>query len=120
MPRPWSIFDIAGKEKEITALEKKSADPDFWNDAAGAQSDMRQLAEKKKVVQRWRELESKLADLSEMMELSAEDGALQAEVAEEVNDLASYLDGLEFELAFSGEYISSAGSAAETCLSTFS
>ena len=104
MPRLWSIFDIAGKEEEIAALEKKSANPDFWNDPTGAQSDMRQLAEKKKVVQRWRELEGKLADLSDLMEISTEDDALQAEVAGELNELATYLDELEFELAFSSEY----------------
>jgi peptide chain release factor 2 len=104
LPRPWSIFDIAGKEKEIAALEKKSARPDFWNDPAGAQSDMRQLAEKTRVVQRWRGLESKLADLSELMEISLEDDALQAEVEKELNELTAYLDELEFELAFSGEY----------------
>ena len=30
----WSIFDVAAKEKEIIDLEKKSSEPDFWNDQA--------------------------------------------------------------------------------------
>ena len=65
---------------------------------------MRQLAEKSRVVQRWRELESKLADLSELSDISGEDDMLQADVEKEVNELAAYLDELEFELSFSGEY----------------
>ena len=65
---------------------------------------MRQLAEKSRVVQRWRELESKLADLSELFDISDEGDMLQADVEKEVNELAAYLDELEFELSFSGEY----------------
>ena len=65
---------------------------------------MRLLAEKSRVVQRWRELESKLADLSELSDISEEDDTMQADVEKEVNELAAYLDELEFELSFSGEY----------------
>lgn len=65
---------------------------------------MRQLAEKSRVVQRWRELESKLADLAELSDISEGDDTLQDDVEREVNELAAYLDKLEFELAFSGEY----------------
>ena len=65
---------------------------------------MRQLAEKSRVVQRWRELESKLADLSELSDISEENDTIQADVEKEVNELAAYLDELEFELSFSSEY----------------
>jgi len=85
-------------------LEKRSAQPDFWNDQTGAQNVMRQLAQKSRVVQRWRELESKLADLSELSDISEEDDTIQADVEKEVNELAAYIDELEFELSFSGEY----------------
>ncbi|HEY97091.1 MAG TPA: peptide chain release factor 2 [Dehalococcoidia bacterium] len=102
--RLWSIFDIAGQEKEITELEKQSMQPDFWNDQATAQSVMRQLAEKSRVVQRWRELESKLADLYELSDVVEEDEKFQVEVEKEVDKLANSLDDMEFELAFSSEY----------------
>ena len=101
---PWSIFDIAGKEKEITALEKQSSAPDFWSDRANAQGVMRQLAEKTKTVQRWRGLQKRLADIAELMALSAEDEALQAEIEKELDELSSELTGLEFQLAFKSEY----------------
>jgi len=101
---PWSIFDVAGKEKEVAALEKQSAQPDFWNDQVSAQNVMRRMAEKTKIVQRWRELETKLADLSELIDLSAEDDSVQTDLENEIGELSTYLEGLEFELAFSSQY----------------
>ena len=65
---------------------------------------MRQLAEQRRVVQRWRELEKKIADIAELIALSEEDASLQAEIQSELDEVASYLDELEFQLAFSSEY----------------
>jgi len=104
LPWPWSIFDIAGKEKEIAGLEKQSSQPDFWNDQTNAQNVMRQLAEHNKVVQRWRELEKKTADIAELISLAEEDASLQAEIQSELDELSTHLDELEFQLAFSSEY----------------
>jgi len=65
---------------------------------------MRQLAEHKKVVQKWRELEEKVADLAEFTSIAEEDMVLQAEIQSEVEEVASQLDELEFQMAFSSEY----------------
>jgi peptide chain release factor 2 len=104
LPRPWSIFDIAGQEKELAALEKQSAGPDFWLDQANAQNIMRRLAARTRAVQPWRELEKKLADAAELISLAAEDESLQADIAKELDGLAEQLDELEFRLSLSGEY----------------
>jgi len=85
-------------------LEKQSTRPDFWLDQANAQNVMRQLAEHKRVVQRWRELEKRVADLIELTSLADGDVALQAEIQSEIEEVASHLDELEFQLALSGEY----------------
>jgi peptide chain release factor 2 len=63
---------------------------------------MRQLAEQKKVVERWREMEKRAAEVAEL--ISLEDDSLEAEIEAEVAKLASQLDGMELEAAFSGEY----------------
>jgi peptide chain release factor 2 len=104
LPWPWSIFDIASKEKEMAGLEKQSAQPDFWLDQANAQNVMRQLAEKNRVVQRWRGLEQKLADIGELITLSEEDDKLQVEIEKELGEIASDVDELEFQLSLSGKY----------------
>jgi len=65
---------------------------------------MRQLAELKKVVQPWRELEKKLADMAELSPLAGEDAALGEEIRAEIETAASRLDELEIGTAFRGEY----------------
>jgi len=85
-------------------LEKQSAQPDFWLDQVKAQNIMRRLAELKRVVQMWRELEKRTTDITELISLTEEDASLQTEIRAEVEKIASQLDELEFQMAFSGEY----------------
>ena len=65
---------------------------------------MRQLSETQKMVQQWRMLEKKTADIAELISLGEEDTSLQAEIQSEIGVIASQLDELELELAFSSEY----------------
>jgi peptide chain release factor 2 len=45
-----------------------------------------------------------VADITELISLTEEDASLQAEIQAEVEKIASKLDELEFQMAFSGEY----------------
>jgi peptide chain release factor 2 len=63
---------------------------------------MRQLAEQKRVVERWRGVEKEAADAAELVAL--EDESLREEIESEVNKLATLLDEMELERAFSGDY----------------
>jgi peptide chain release factor 2 len=101
---PWSVFDIATKEKEITRLEKESSVPEFWQDPSAAQATMRRLAEIKKEAEQWRGLEHKAADLGELSLLASEEASLLAELEIEVLELSNRLSELEFRLAFNGPY----------------
>ena len=65
---------------------------------------MRRLSEAQKSVQQWRGLEKKVADIIELIPLAEEDTSLQAEIQSEIEAIASQLDELELELAFSSEY----------------
>jgi len=67
---------------------------------------MRQLAEQKRVVERWRSLEKKVADITELVSLSVEeeDVSLEGEVRSEIERLTTRLDELDLEMAFSSEY----------------
>ncbi len=85
-------------------MEKQSAQSDFWLDQAKARSTMRQLAEQRKVVERWRGLEKKVADIGELIPLAGEDAALSEELQSEIEKVASRLDELELEAAFGSEY----------------
>jgi peptide chain release factor 2 len=63
---------------------------------------MRQLAEQKKVVERWRGMEKRASEVAEIISLG--DDSLEAEIEAELEELASRLDEMELEAAFSGEY----------------
>jgi peptide chain release factor 2 len=65
---------------------------------------MRQLAEQKKVVERWRDLEKKLVDIAEALPLAEEEPSFREEIEAEVETVASRLDELEMERAFSSQY----------------
>jgi len=89
---------------EIGRLEITSAKPGFWLDQTKAQDTMRRLAEQKKTVEQWREMEKVVADLAELAHLTEEDESLQVEIQSETAKAEAALDKLEFQLAFSGEY----------------
>ena len=65
---------------------------------------MRQLAEAKKTVEPWRELEKKVADVTELISLAEEDASLEAEIQSEIEELTSHLEKLELERTLGGEY----------------
>jgi len=65
---------------------------------------MRRLAEAKRVVQPWRELERKVADIAELISLAEEDASLEAEIWSEIEEAASRLEELELERTLGGQY----------------
>ena len=83
-------------------MEEESAEPDLWQEPEKAQSVMRRLAEQKRVVDRWRGMEQKAAEIAEL--ISLEDDSLAADIEAEVEGLALRLDEMELEAAFRSEY----------------
>ena len=67
---------------------------------------MRHLSEQKRIVEQWRGMEKKNAEISELITLAEEeqDTSLQDGIEAEVSSLNALLEKLELELAFSGEY----------------
>ncbi len=63
---------------------------------------MRQLAEQKRVVERWRVMEERTSEVAELVSLG--DESLRADIEAEVERLASRLDKMELEVAFGGDY----------------
>ena len=67
---------------------------------------MRLLAETRKTVVKWRNIEKKVVDITELLSLvSGEEGtSMDAEIRQEIDSIQSELDEMEFELSFRGEY----------------
>jgi len=87
-------------------LEGQSAQPDFWSDPSKAQGVMRQLAGQKRLVQKWRDMEAKIAGLGELVSIALKeaDTSLREELQSDIDEVASHLDEMELEEAFTGEY----------------
>jgi peptide chain release factor 2 len=65
---------------------------------------MKQLVESRKIIEKWRGIEKHITDASELLALAVEDNSLLAGVQTDVEQAASHLEQMEFELAFSGKY----------------
>ncbi len=80
--------------------------PDFWSDAAPAQATMRRLASLSVTISPWRELEKRVRETKELLELAEaeSDKEMLAHVDDEAAAIERDLEALEQELAFSGPY----------------
>ena len=65
---------------------------------------MKQLVETRKITEKWRGIEKRLTDARELLDLAVEDNSLLPGVQRDVDQAASHLEQMEFELAFSGKY----------------
>jgi peptide chain release factor 2 len=67
---------------------------------------MRRLSRLKGVVDTWRELENKVADLSTLVDLSLaeEDRSLEQDISGEIDSLSHSLEEIEFQLQLGGEF----------------
>jgi peptide chain release factor 2 len=92
--------------KEVTALEKETVSPDFWNDQQTAQAKMQHLAELRNEAETWQGINRRAQDALELIAMSTaeEDDSMLAELTTEVADLTTLLEKLEFQLVLSGPH----------------
>ena len=93
-------------EAEASNIESETQKPDFWSDSNAAQAAMRRLAQINETVSVWRDLDRRVSEALELLELATDeaDEEMLAHVSTEAEEIESRLDALEFELAFSGPY----------------
>jgi peptide chain release factor 2 len=96
------VFDVAGKEQQIAALEEQSAAPEFWNDPKNAQQVMQRLSRLKGEVARWRDVQNRIKDALELAELA--DESMEADLTAEVEAIKGVVDHMSFEAMMSGKY----------------
>lgn len=104
----WSkfegIFDAEHKRREILEIEKKVAQPDFWN----RQDEVQAILQTRRRLERDVELDSKLSrdlsDLGALMDLAAEGEDVLAELKVEVARLEHEIQQTEIRTLLSGEH----------------
>lgn len=89
--------------KELEALEKKTENPEFWNDQKSAQIVLKEQKLIKLKVDHFNELAEALDDIMVMLEL-AEEGELLEGFSESIRELDEKLDNFRTETLLSGEF----------------
>jgi len=89
--------------KELEALEKKTENPEFWNDQKSAQIVLKEQKLIKLKVDHYNELAEALDDIMVMLEL-AEDGELLEGFSASIRELDENLDNFRTETLLSGEF----------------
>lgn len=89
-------------EKELAILEKKSEDPDLWNDSGQAQQIMKKIADLRGEIDGWKTLENNLRDNLELAEM--EDESLRGDIETNTASIEKELDECEITTLLSGRY----------------
>ena len=99
-------FDLAGKAVELTALDERASQPDFWNDSREAKRVLRAADGLRVELEAWNDLIKRADDLAELAELVAEagDDELEAEVEPEYAAVKTDYERMRTSLLFSGDY----------------
>jgi peptide chain release factor 2 len=104
--RPRGGFDLGGKEHRLAALEKRAAEPGFWDDPREAQKVLRDATVLRDELNVWQTLATRARDLAELAELADEgtDPDLESGIDEEYQGLLADYDRERTSLMFNGPY----------------
>lgn len=99
------IFDFDIKKERLIEVERELEVPDVWNDPDKAQALGQERSSLELVVSTIENLESGLADASDLLDLAVEeqDEGTVDELVSELDELSTQLETLEFRRMFSGE-----------------
>jgi peptide chain release factor 2 len=71
--RIGGIFDVAGREGELTKLEQRTSSAEFWNERESAQATLQKIKSLKAVIEPWNALSRQLSDTLELAHLVSEE-----------------------------------------------
>ncbi|MGX8677946.1 MAG: peptide chain release factor 2 [Sphaerochaetaceae bacterium] len=103
----WGVFDPDKIKSEIETLEKKTQEPDFWNDKKGSEATFAQINSLKDSIYPWQDMIQKIKDLDELIELyDSEDNPDQyaQEIDADIMKLYAEYDKLKTTTLLSGMY----------------
>ncbi|MBA2349849.1 MAG: peptide chain release factor 2 [Solirubrobacterales bacterium] len=96
--------DVEALGARVADLEAMMGAPDFWDDPAQARKLSEEQARAARRLERFRSLETDVADLDGLAELASEDPELEGELLEAFTSIEDRLVVLEEERLFSGTY----------------
>lgn len=98
----WSVFDLIGKQNQLSQLESDIEQPDFWNDSTSAQRVMKSVAALRDEVDGWNRIKQQVHDLTDLVNLN--DESLREDLEKEVRTLEAELEKRAFAAMLSGPF----------------
>ncbi len=97
---------ISELEKELTDLEKKTLNPEFWSNPDESNKVSARIAEIKKICQKYNNIEKDIENNSEFLEMLKieEDRDIEKELENNIEKVNQELDNLEVATLLSGKY----------------
>lgn len=102
--RSRSVFDYAGKARQLAELERKSRSEDFWSDPQAAQEVMKSLAGVREDVAKIDSAQRALSDAEEISRLLSDEPGADAEIDANIARATCEIDLLEIAATFEGEF----------------
>jgi len=99
-----TVFDCAGRQKQIEEIEQQMGDPSFWNNQESAQQTIAQLKSLKAIVDPLVEVQQFSEDLEALLEMAEEDAAILEDVHAELERLEKIVTELELKSLLSGPH----------------
>ncbi|MSW87399.1 MAG: peptide chain release factor 2 [Actinobacteria bacterium] len=98
------IFDPASLDTRVGELESEMGAPGFWDDQEKAASVSAEHARVQRRLTSFRDLESEVGDLDDLVEMAKEDDDMAEELLASLSSIENKLERLEEERLFSGKY----------------
>ena len=101
-----AALDLEGARREVEELEEKAGDANFWNDLQASQKVLQRTKQLKSKLENHARLTSQWEDLTTLVEMAAEeeDASLLPEVEEGYGKLESALEEANLATLLTGEY----------------
>ena len=99
-----AIFDAARPTVELTKIEARVSEPDFWKDQANAQKLLQRRRRLEEDVQLRDSLQSKLDDLHVLVEWAEAGESVAEDLGRALDDLATQVDAGETKKMLGGEH----------------
>ncbi|MFW5727240.1 MAG: peptide chain release factor 2 [Spirochaetia bacterium] len=102
----WGVFDPEKTGEDIKALERQTADPNFWNDRESAEKVLQNLNNLHAKIDPWKELKERIEETEELYQLANEesDETLVPEIEQNVKQIRKEVEKLQVLEMFSGKF----------------
>jgi peptide chain release factor 2 len=97
-----TLFDYAGKQAEVQAIERQMAQTDFWDHQQKAQTTVASLKDINAILKPLDELLATGSDLEVLLEMADEDEGLAQELRTELGRMEKSLEALEVQSLLDG------------------